>query len=117
MYNFDRLANNVYKADNKSNPEQYALILKNDDGTAEVTIHTAKSIHPIYESTDEWNLQLKRLIQKGFDVTEEPPRYWGGSRENAGRPSTGRKKHQYYVTDEEDAEIKKLIEQLRKPTE
>jgi hypothetical protein len=41
----------------------------------------------------------------------------GGKREGAGRPSTGRKKVNYYVTGEEDSEIKKLIEQLRKPSE
>lgn len=38
---------------------------------------------------------------------------WGGMREGAGRPSTGRKKHQYYVTDEEDIQIKQFIKQLR----
>ena len=38
---------------------------------------------------------------------------WGGRRERAGRPSTGRKKHQIYVTDEEYIEVKKLIELLR----
>jgi hypothetical protein len=42
---------------------------------------------------------------------------WGGKREGAGRPATGRKKVNYYVTGEEDSEIKKLIEQLRKPSE
>ena len=39
---------------------------------------------------------------------------WGGKREGAGRPATGRKKRQVYVTDEEYAQIKQLIEQLRK---
>ena len=38
---------------------------------------------------------------------------WGGYREGAGRPSTGRKRKFYYVTDQEDAEIKKLLQQLR----
>lgn len=40
-------------------------------------------------------------------------RSWGGYREGAGRPSTGRKRKFYYVTDQEDAEIKKLLQQLR----
>lgn len=40
----------------------------------------------------------------------------GGAREGAGRHPTGRKKHQYYVTDAENAKIKELIEQLRKPS-
>ncbi len=38
----------------------------------------------------------------------------GGKREGAGRPSTGRKKHQIYVTDEEYELIKGFIENLRK---
>ena len=38
---------------------------------------------------------------------------WGGHREGAGRPSTGRKRKFYYVTDQEDVEIKKLLQQLR----
>lgn len=42
---------------------------------------------------------------------------WGGAREGAGRKSTGRKKRNYYVTDEEDQKIRELIEQLRKPQE
>lgn len=39
---------------------------------------------------------------------------WGGRREGAGRPSTGRKKKNYYVTDEEDIKIRELLETLRK---
>ena len=42
---------------------------------------------------------------------------WGGKREGSGRPSTGRKKHQLYITEEEYLKIKQLIEQLRKPSE
>lgn len=38
---------------------------------------------------------------------------WGGAREGAGRPSTGRKKHQYYVTDEEDQKLRACLEELR----
>ena len=37
----------------------------------------------------------------------------GGKRPGAGRKSTGRKKRNYYVTDQEHEEIKKLIERLR----
>ena len=38
---------------------------------------------------------------------------WGGKREGAGRPSTGRKRKFFYVTDKEAEEIKKLLKQLR----
>jgi hypothetical protein len=37
----------------------------------------------------------------------------GGYREGSGRPSTGRKKHNFYITDEENEAIKKLIKTLR----
>lgn len=38
----------------------------------------------------------------------------GGKREGAGRKPTGRKKHRYYATDEENTKIKQFIEELRK---
>lgn len=40
----------------------------------------------------------------------------GGKREGAGRKPSGKKKRNYYVTTEEHEEIKKLIEQIRKPS-
>lgn len=38
---------------------------------------------------------------------------WGGAREGAGRKSTGRKKRNFYITDEEAERIKELIKNLR----
>lgn len=38
----------------------------------------------------------------------------GGKRDNAGRKPSGKRKRNYYVTDQEHEEIKKLIDQLRK---
>jgi hypothetical protein len=38
---------------------------------------------------------------------------WGGYREGAGRPASGKKKRNYYVADDEDAKIKDLIASLR----
>jgi hypothetical protein len=37
----------------------------------------------------------------------------GGKREGAGRKPTGRSKHQYYITNEEDLKVKEYIKQLR----
>jgi len=51
------------------------------------------------------------LVNYNRDCRNNP--IWGGKRKGAGRPSTGRKKHQYYVTDKEDAQIKQFIENLR----
>jgi hypothetical protein len=38
----------------------------------------------------------------------------GGSRPGAGRPSTGRKRAYFYVTDEEKEKIKEFIKEIRK---
>ena len=58
-----------------------------------------------FESTDR-----EYLVWDDY-VPHNP--YWGGKREGAGRPTTGRKKKQIYVTDAEYAEVKKLIDKLR----
>lgn len=51
------------------------------------------------------------LVSYNRDCQNNP--IWGGAREGAGRPSTGRRKRTVYVTDEEYSKIKELIEQLR----
>lgn len=38
---------------------------------------------------------------------------WGGQRAGAGRPSTGRKKYNFYITDKEHQLLKQYLEQLR----
>ncbi len=38
---------------------------------------------------------------------------WGGTREGAGRPTTGRKKRNFYITDEEETKLKTYLEELR----
>lgn len=42
---------------------------------------------------------------------------WGGQRAGAGRPSTGRKKRNFYITDIEYELIKQYLEQLRASSE
>lgn len=44
-------------------------------------------------------------------------KWHGGYREGAGRPSTGRKKQNYYVTDDEDAKIREFLKSLRNSEE
>lgn len=51
------------------------------------------------------------LSSYGKDCKNNPVR--GGLRPGSGRPSTGRKKRQFYITDEECELIKKYIEELR----
>jgi hypothetical protein len=49
----------------------------------------------------------------GNDISKLTKDNRGGKREGAGRPATGRKKHQVYVTDEEFEQVKSLIDKLR----
>lgn len=67
-----------------------------------------------YKKIENGKIGPSKQYMKYEDI-EAMKSAWGGQREGAGRPATGRKKHQYYVTDEEDKEIKKLIDELRKP--
>jgi hypothetical protein len=46
-----------------------------------------------------------------------PSKNWGGARIGAGRPSTGRKKRNFYITDAEYELIKQYLEQLRASSE
>jgi hypothetical protein len=55
------------------------------------------------------------LVNYGKDCYNNP--IWGGRREGAGRPSTGRKKHQFYITDAEAEQFKQLLDNLRQPSE
>jgi hypothetical protein len=55
------------------------------------------------------------LVNYNRDCQNNP--IWGGPREGAGRPSTGRKRRQYYTTDEEDVKLRQYLEELRKPSE
>lgn len=51
------------------------------------------------------------LVNNNLDCNKQP--VWGGRRKGAGRPVTGRKRRQYYLTDEEDTKVKLYIAKLR----
>lgn len=42
---------------------------------------------------------------------------WGGAREGAGRPATGRKRQSFYITDEENVLLREYLEKLREETQ
>jgi len=42
-----------------------------------------------------------------------PKEHRGGKREGAGRKPSGKRKRNYYITDQEHEEIKKLIQAIR----
>lgn len=39
---------------------------------------------------------------------------WGGKREGAGRPSTGRKQVKFFLTGQEKEKVKEYIKEIRK---
>ncbi|KPU42136.1 hypothetical protein OXPF_39150 [Oxobacter pfennigii] len=49
----------------------------------------------------------------GYSQQSMDIKSWGGYREGAGRPSTGRKKKNIYVTDEEYEQVQAFIQQIR----
>jgi len=51
------------------------------------------------------------LVNYGMDCQNYP--IHGGKRPGSGRPTTGRKKHQYYISDSEAGQVKRLIDYLR----
>lgn len=69
-----------------------------------------------YRKIENGKIGAAKQYMSDRDI-EDIKNSWGGAREGAGRKSTGRKKKNYYVTDEEDRKIRELIEQLRKPLE
>jgi len=114
MYNVDRLAPDVYVADSYDNPNQYATILKNDDGTAEASIYSRGNVNPVFKTSGPWEEVSKKLSGFNLEIEEPVYKYWGGPRPGAGRPSTGRRKRTLYITDEEYEKLKEYLEVLRK---
>jgi hypothetical protein len=51
------------------------------------------------------------LSSYGRDCRNNP--LWGGKRPGAGRPSTGRKRQSFYITDEENEKIREFLDKLR----
>lgn len=55
----------------------------------------------------------KNLRKEEIDTDKFIKNTHGGYRPGAGRPDTGRKRRQYYATDEEDISLRKKLEELR----
>jgi hypothetical protein len=54
------------------------------------------------------------LVNYGRDCQNNST--WGGLREGAGRPATGRKRQNFYVTEEENTKLREYLEKLREPS-
>ena len=66
------------------------------------------------QPTDPGYMQdLKRIQDKILSTSTAT---WGGSREGAGRPSTGRKRQSFYITEEENEKLREYLEELRNPS-
>jgi len=85
------------------------------------TIYSRKDIEEYLEQNPK---SIHKVNTKGYifgfcekEYQEELQKRlgWGGHREGSGRPSTGRKKYNIYVTNEEFEKIKNFIEEIRKP--
>lgn len=72
----------------------------------------------ISELFDEKDFLSKELLEPSYLLGMSQQlmdlNFQGGYRENAGRPSTGRKKQNIYVTDEEHTKVKEYIQELRR---
>ena len=76
-----------------------------------------KNLLEANEKDGQWTLNydncvvfpLQEVEYKGDDPTSS----WGGAREGAGRPPTGRKQCKFYLTKEEKEKVKEYISQLR----
>lgn len=57
---------------------------------------------------------LKRIRGKILSTSTAT---WGGPRPGAGRPSTGRKRQSFYITEEENEKLREYLKELRNPAE
>lgn len=77
----------------------------------EIDTDTVKSL---LNKTGVWDADIidYSALGEGKIVTKN----WGGPREGSGRPSTGRKRQNFYITDEENDLLREHLKQLREPS-
>ena len=68
-----------------------------------------------YCTQDNGDCETCSLVNYGLDCRNNPVGR-GGAGRGQGRKPTGRSKHTYYVTPEENVKVKEYIQQLRKPS-
>ena len=48
------------------------------------------------------------------DISKEKKQSnWGGKREGAGRPGSGKKQYSFYITEEENAKLRRYLKEIR----
>ena len=65
------------------------------------------------EEQDDYHLELAYEAYKSGESEYIGKVGWGGFRPGAGRPATGRRKRNLYVTDEEYERLKEYLERIR----
>ena len=97
------IAVDIHNGDTKAKAELEKMMGKNFN---DMTIEERRlGVVCLSAFEEQWNKQ------EGQPMTPKDNR--GGKREGAGRKPSGKKKRNYYVTDEEHEAIKKSIEQMR----
>ncbi len=90
--------------------EHYETVGDSLTGEKAIRAYKAAQNH-LMISDENYAQDLNRIQGKIADSSEIT---WGGKREGAGRPSTGRKRIQYFITDREDELLRAYLAEVRK---
>ena len=52
-------------------------------------------------------------MRKEDSSKEKKQSNWGGKREGAGRPGSGKKQYSFYITEEENTELRRHLKEMR----
>ena len=97
-------------------------VTENDDGTIQMqAVGGSRYSYPHIKTAEECaKVMIEQCGKTTGDINEEyralrdEIKYrWGGAREGSGRPSTGRKKKSFYITEDEYEALRKYLEELR----
>lgn len=97
-------------------------VTENDDGTIQMqAVGGSRYSYPHIKTAEECaQVMIEQCnkttgeINKEYRALRDEIKYrWGGAREGSGRPSTGRKKKSFYITEEENEALRKYLEELR----
>lgn len=83
----------------------YPAALEAEGWTATGITYSTYLVNPDYDT--------KEFLQTFSAETKT----WGGAREGAGRPATGRKRQNFYITDVENQLLREYLERLREETQ
>ena len=53
-------------------------------------------------------------MKKEDNNKEKKQTNWGGKREGAGRPGSGKRQYSFYITEEENVELRRYLKEMRR---